>query len=267
MIACKTEYESRVWRDGMIEGLSEGLHLGSEYLHDGDRLYLELMRRIVKLVPRPYRRYVRAYYRQPLCPGIETKLLSYWQWRTCAAELAGVVQADAVLGRSSPTQEEELRSVLLLAPGEASAAPYQALLAACACTDPEPQQRDGLIDACFSCYARMHDDYLEGDEYFKAVSQDLYAWWPQDYFQYARRYFDLYTQGHGLIELGFPIRYPQWCDVVRDLQVEIARCQVNEEPSSPNRVQLQEWLLLQPQQGAPSLDWTMPAQFDEKFSW
>ena len=183
MLACNTEYESPLWRDGMAGGLDAGIRLGSQFRQDEDRLHRELLRRIVETAPRPYRRYLRAYYRQPLYPGIETQLLSHWQWRTYAAELA------ALTGTAAPGDREEvLRSALLLAPGEASAAPYQALLAADKSVDPAPQIGDGYIDAAIYCSTLVDKSDLTPDEYVSAAAELRYWLLPQDYLRYAQRY-------------------------------------------------------------------------------
>jgi hypothetical protein len=267
MLACTIEYESPNWRDGMSAGLSEGIHLGFQYREDEDRLHYELLRRIVDVAPRPYRRYLRAYYRQPLYPGIETKLLSYWQWRTYAAELAGL----AVLPGCAPGDNEEaLRSAVLLAPGEASAAPYQALLAADESVDPAPQTCDGYIDAAIYCSTLLDECDLTADEYTRAASE-LMSWLlPQDYLRYALRYIDRRAarqgQDSGAFYFPSPCRVQYWRCNVEALAAEVARCDAAGEGKSQLWLDLVAWLLLEPQEGVPNPDWEMPPAMAERLA-
>jgi hypothetical protein len=255
----------------MTKGLSEGIKLGWKYRQDENRLYLELKRGVVKVAPRPYRRYMRAYYRQPLYPGIETKLLSYWQWRTYAAELAEVVATAATLGRAPGDQEDALRCSLLLAPEEPSKAPYQALLAAGESVDPAPQARDGRIDASLYCYTLVDESDLVGDEYIKAASKLMYWLWPQDYLRYAMRYFarhfTRHRQGPSPTCIPWPRSLEHWRSRVAALAAEMARCHAAGEGQSPLWLELAEWLLLEPQEGVPSPDWEMPLAMAERLAW
>src|SRR5262245_33511071 len=92
MLASKTELVSQLWRDGMIDGLTTGYALAaSDGLHRR-RLYFVLLRGFIRLAPRAYRRYLRAYARQGGSCDSRLPMLSFWQWRTDAANLAELAQ-------------------------------------------------------------------------------------------------------------------------------------------------------------------------------
>jgi len=262
MLACNIEFESPLWRDGMTAGLDAGILLGWQYRQDEDRLHRELLRGIVETAPRPYRRYLHAYSHQPLYPGIETQLLSHWQWRTYAAELA------ALAGTAAPGDREEvLRSALLLAPGEASAAPYQALLAAEESVDPAPQFDDGYIDAAIYCSTLLDESDLTPDEYVRAAVE-LKCWLlPQDYLRHAQRYLAdraaRRKQDPRTYYFRSPCRPADWRANVAALAAEIARCEAAGEGRSKLWLDLVEWLHLEPQEGVPNPDWEMPPAMAE----
>lgn len=274
MLACNTEYESPLWRDGMTAGLEAGMRLGWQYRHDVDRLHYQLLRGIVATAPRPYRRYLRAYSRQPLYPGILTKLLSHWQWRTYAAELVGLAASDGLPGSESSgthgDQEEALRSALLLAPAEASAAPHQALLAAGEFVDPAPQFDDGYIDAVVYCPTLVEDCDLTPAEYMRAVAERMYWLLPPDYLSYARRYVARRAARHKQNTDAFyfpsPCRPEYWRRNVEALAAEMARCKAAGEGQSQLWIDLVDWLLLEPQEGVPNPDWEMPPAMAEHFA-
>ncbi len=272
MLACNTECESPLWRDGMTEALNECIELAGKCRKDEDCLSRMLWRRIVKVAPEPYRRYMHAYYRQTFYPGIDTQLLSHWQWRTYAAELAELAGLAELLGAAAPgDQEEALRSALVLAPGEASTAPYQALLAAGESVDPAPQARDGRIDAAIYCSALVDEYALSLHEYTQDASRLMYWLWPQDYLRYTLRYFAYYrahcSKGPCLRIFPWPCDLAHWRRNVAALGAEMARCDAAGEGPSPQWRWLSEWLLLEPQDGLPSLDWHMPSTMADEPGW
>jgi hypothetical protein len=271
MLACNIEFESTSWRDGMTTGLLDGIYLGWQYRHDEDRLHLELLRGIVQTAPRPYRRYLRAYNHQPIYPGILTKLLSYWQWRTYAAKLAELTGMTGSAGSGAHgDQEDALRSALLLSPDEASVAPYQALLAAGESVDPAPQARDGYIDAAICCSTLLDESDLTTNEYIQAASKRMQWLLPQDYLRYAVRYIDhreaRQRQNPDAFYFPSPCRPKYWRSNVAALAAEIARCYAAGEGQSQLWLDLVEWLLLEPEEGVPNPNWEMPPAMAQHFA-
>ncbi|MFN8465624.1 MAG: hypothetical protein U0X20_08750 [Caldilineaceae bacterium] len=256
----------------MVEALNDCIELSGKCRKDEDCLSRMLRRRIMKVAPEPYRRYRLAYKRQPLYFPIETQLLSHWQWRTYAAELAELAGLAELFDTPAPgDQEEALRSALFLAPGEASTAPYQALLAAGESVDPAPQARDGNIDAAIYCAALLDECFLTVDEYKEDASLLMYWLWPQDYLRYSLRYFHHYHAHKGeenvVTFFPWPRSLEEWRWNVAALAEEVARCEAAGEGPSPRWHWLSEWLLLTPQAGVPSLDWHMPPTMADEPGW
>ncbi len=147
MLACRTEVASAAWRSGMIEGLSRGLALVAEEDLGDKALVHALVKRFNQLTPAAYRRYVQAYLHQGELYGIAPKLLSFWQWRYIAADLAEIVTVADLLGCAPGFWEEEARGALLLDDATPSSGPYQSLLQHGGPYHPEPHFHDGLVDA------------------------------------------------------------------------------------------------------------------------
>jgi hypothetical protein len=127
MLACITEIESPAWRAGMIEGLTRCHALAASEGLRGPDLLRTVVRRFNALTPLAYHAYCTAYLHQGCLYGVMPKMLSFWQWRYLASDLAEIAQVTALLGCASGLQEEEARAALLLDDAVPGNAPYQSV--------------------------------------------------------------------------------------------------------------------------------------------
>ena len=110
MLACITEVESRTWRDGMIEGLTRGYALAADDGLHGNGILRTVMQRFNQLTPPAYHSYITAYLHQDCIKyWIIPKMLSFWQWRTLASDLAEIAQVAELLGCTTGFRAEEVR--------------------------------------------------------------------------------------------------------------------------------------------------------------
>ena len=118
MLACKTELDSPAWRQGMIDALRVGYSLADRTGLRGGCLYFALLRRFTQLAPLAYRSYRRAHaFLDDAYCGYPERL-TFWQWRTCALDLADRVTVGALFGCAPGSQVAQLRRALLLTGGE-----------------------------------------------------------------------------------------------------------------------------------------------------
>jgi hypothetical protein len=283
MLACITEVESRAWRDGMIEGLTRGYALAADDGLRGNGILRTVMQRFNQLTPPAYHSYITAYLHQDCIKyGIIPKMLSFWQWRTLASDLAEIAQVAELLGCTTGFRAEEVRCALLLhaipgAEAEPDAAPYQSLLDHGGPADPEPHYLDGLVDAYNLCWQVVHDWGHDGVEYCDAVREYLEAFWPEDYMLYRQRCNRDRRPSPAIPRapifapsvprLGAGLEYGPWSALVDELAAEIERCTAAGASLSRKRIDLSCRLLCRVDEPAPSLDWTLPPKLEEELSW
>jgi hypothetical protein len=274
MLACITEVESPRWRDGMIEGLTRGYALAANDGLCGRELSAAVIHRFNRLTPPAYHNYVTAYLHQDSIQyGIIPKMLSFWQWRTLAADLGEIARVTELLCCSPGFQEEEVRCALLLDAAVPGDAPYQSLLDHGGPVDPAPHYQDGLVDAYSLCWQFLHDYDLDGVAYREQVMHYLCAFWPGDYKFYRYRCDSLrpsapVSTGAGSTScLCMPLEYGTWSTLVGELAAEIDRCTASGAALSRKRVELSRLLLCRVDEPAPSLDWSLPAKIEQELSW
>ena len=270
MLACKTEVASAAWRDGLIEGLAYGLALAVDEDLRGKALQHAVIRQFNQLTPGGYHRYVQAYLHQGELYGVSAKMLSFWQWRYLAADLAEIVQVAELLDCPPGSLEEEARSALLLDAATRSSAPYQSLLEHGCPIDPDPQRHDGLVDALNLCWQFQHDGGLDGIEYCAAVMQYLDLFWPADYKLYRCRY----AGAQRLSPTAQPglrnhcaeafLEYDAWCAAVAELTAEVECCAAACEPLSRRGRALSRRLLCEDNEPLPSRDWAPPESLEKE---
>lgn len=280
MLACITEIQSPAWRAGMIEGLTRCHALAAGEGLRGRALLRTVIRRFNELTPPAYHAYCTAYLHQGCLYGVPPKMLSFWQWRYLAADLAEIVQAAELLDCAASRLEEEARSALLLDDAVAGSAPYQSLLAHGGPTGTEPQYHDGLVDAYNLCWEFQHDCCMDGNDYIAEVLAYLDAFWPDDYKLYCER---SGQDGHGgthtapLASLALvgrrgpqpcpPLEYGLWSALAGELAAEIERCTAAGAPFSRKRVELSRRLLCRVDEPAPSPAWTLPPKLEQELAW
>lgn len=268
MLACMTEVASAAWRDGMIEGLTRGLAFAAEEDLHGRALTRALVRRFNHATPAAYHRYVQTYLHQEELYGVEPKMLSFWQWRYLAADLAEIVEVAGLLGCAPGQLEEEARAALLLADSEPSTAPAHSLREHGAPGSSEPHFHDGLVDAYSFCWQVLHDRGLDGVEYCARVMDQLDLFWPADYKLYrqrmahARRLVRDERPGCTTPEDEWPLDYGAWAELVCELSAEVDRCCMEGERLSRRRRELCRRLLCEEYEPLPSRDWSAPASLN-----
>ncbi len=290
MLACITEIRSPAWRAGMIEGLTHCHTLAAGEGLRGANLLRTVIRRFNELTPAAYHAYCTAYLHQGCLYGVAPKLLSFWQWRYLAADLAEIVQVTELLGCAPGRQEEEARAALLLDDSAPGTGPYQSLRDHGGPTGAAPHYLDGLVDAYNLCWEFQYDCLLDGDDYIAEVLGYLEAFWPDDYKLYRERS-GHHGAGHGrdghagrnekraapLLSLALVGRsspqpcpsldYGPWSALVDELAAEITRCTAAGAPYSRKRVELSRRLLCRVDEPAPSLDWMLPPRLEKELAW
>jgi hypothetical protein len=193
-------------------------------------------------------------------------MLSFWQWRYLAADLAEIVQVAELLGCGGGLLEEEARAALLL-DAIAGGAPYESLVDHGGPTDPAPQYVDGLVDAYNLCWQLLHDWSLDGDDYCREVMKHLAAFWPDDYSLYRCRHSAMQQPSAArAADSSPPLEYGPWSALAGELAVEIERCIAAGATLSHKRVELSRRLLCRVDEPAPSLDWTLPPKLEKELS-
>lgn len=258
MLACITEVQSPAWRAGMIEGLTRCHALAACDGLRGPNLLRTVIRRFHDLTPPAYHAYSTAYLHQGCLYGVVPKMLSFWQWRYLAADLAEIVQVAELLGCAPGRQEEEARTALLLDDGVPGTGPYQSLLDHGGPSGSDPHYVDGLVDAYNLCWEFQHDCLLDGDDYIAEALVYLGDFWPDDYKLYRER---SSSQPCPALEYG------PWSALVGELATEIERCTAAGAPYTRKRVELSRRLLCRVDEPAPSLDWTLPPRLEKELTW
>jgi hypothetical protein len=277
MLASMTEVASPAWRAGMIEGLAAGCALAAEEGLQGSALLRAVIQRFNHLTPRAYHAYTSAYLHQGELYGVMPKMLSFWQWRYLAADLAEIVQVAELLECPGSFLEEEARGALLLSAETPSTAPYASLLdfgAAGPCpADPAPSYEDGLVDAYNLCWQLLYDGGLNRDEYVEDVMGYLDDFWPEDYRLYRARFDyrlrsapDTGPAAHRNLPADRPLTYRTWASAACELAAEIERCTAMGQLLSRKRVELSVRLLCQPGDPAPGLDWVLSPRLKRELS-
>jgi hypothetical protein len=271
-----TEVASPAWRDGMIEALTGGCSLAVEEGLHGSALLRAVIQRFNRLTPAAYHTYAGAYLHQGELYGVTPKMLSFWQWRYLAADLAEIVQVAELLGCEGGFLEEEARGALLLTASAPSTAPFASLLEFSAGTcldDLAPSFADGLVDGYNLCWQLLYDGGLNGDEYTETLLTYLDAFWPEDYRLYRSRYEHFQRSvpratatAHRSLQVDRPLPFRAWSDAARELAAEIDRCTAAGMLLSRKRVEVSRVLLCQPGDPAPSLDWTLPLRLEQELS-
>ena len=280
MLACITEIQAPAWRAGMIEGLTRCHALAAREGLRGPALLRPIVRRFNELTPPAYHAYCAAYLHQGCLYGVMPKMLSFWQWRYLAADLAEITQVAELFGCAASRLEEEARTALLLEDVVPGTAPYQSLLDHGGPTGIEPQYHDGLVDAYNLCWEFQHDCCLDGDDYITEVLAYLDAFWPDDYKLYRER---SGQDGHGATRTApmaslalvgrcspqpWPLlEYGPWSALAGELAAEIERCTAAGAPFSRKRVELSRRLLCRVDEPAPSLGWTLPPKLEQELAW
>ncbi len=272
MLACIIEIESRAWRDGMIEGLTRGHALAAKDGLGGEALRTAITQRFNELTPPAYHSYIDAYQHQGYVPGVHIKLLSFWQWRTLAADLAEIAAVTELLGCTAGFQEEEARCALLLDDSVPGYVPYQSLVDHGGPADPAPHFLDGLIDGYNLCWQFLHDDRDSDEQYVESVMEYLDAFWPEDYKLYRYHYERLRRPSPSASAAGNRrqqalLEYGPWSGLANDLAAEIERCTAAGEVLSRKWIALSRRLLLKVEEPAPSLEWSIPPRIEKEMSW
>jgi len=276
MLACITEIESPAWRAGMIEGLTRCHALAASEGLRGPDLLRTVVRRFNALTPLAYHAYCTAYLHQGCLYGVMPKMLSFWQWRYLAGDLAEIAQVTALLGCASGLQEEEARASLLLDDAVPGNAPYQSLLDHGGPAGTAPHYLDGLVDAYSLCWEFQYDYLLDGDILVAEVLEYLDIFWPDDYKLYRARSGDdhcaapLFLRtlvGHSSPQLCPPLEYGLWCALVGELAAEIERCTAAGALFSRKRVDLSRRLLCRVDEPPASLDWAPPPRLEKELAW
>ncbi len=258
----------------MIAGLTECLHLATHHGLRRHRLYDAIEELSGQQTPAPYRRYLRAYSRQPLVGGIVFKAVSHWQWRACAIELAELLTAAELLGCPGGRREEELRSVLLLTDDEPSTAPLAALLAEDMPTDPQPLFLDGFCDALLRSAETFVSCNYEAAAYRKSILRDLNNLWPCDYVTYrtravrAARAEENQPSGSGEQAEGASDRilpFTDWCAAVQTLH-DAQACERSQQLPLAILHKLAALLLLGPNDRVPTFTWTLTPNLAEELA-
>lgn len=273
MLASTLELESSQWREGMIEGLTASYALASGNGLQGRRLYFAMLRRFMRLAPGAYRRYLRTYTRLGRSGDSRGLLLSFWQWRSAAADLAELVQLSVMLGCSPGEQAEELRIALLLTAGEAGDGPYYSLRDHGCPLDAAPHRTDGLIDGYKLCSKLARDEALHDISFVDSLIEYLDALWPEDYRRYRYRYIRhvrasrAELAGQQATDSGPRLDYAAWSSAVRELRDEVDRCRGAGKAVSPRSLDLSRRLLCEPGEPLPTLAWTIVPKLQEALVW
>jgi hypothetical protein len=269
MLVCKTELESSAWRHGMIEALTMGHALADCGGLRGGRLYLALLRRFTRLAPPAYRRYRRIHAQLEDAHRIYPEWLSFWQWRTYAADLIETARLDTLLGRASRGQAARLRRTLLLTTVTTENLDEESPQASHACGDTcdlAPNEIDGQIDGYLLCARLVYDEGLDGEHFVGAIAEYLEVLWPADYRRYRCRYAQRACQTRNSHpesrweDGGACLGYRLWSVLVCDLHAEIRRCQCAGIEASRSRCELSCRLLCRPGEPPPVLEWTPPPE-------
>lgn len=270
MFASITELESPHWREGMIDGLSVGYSLATGNGLRGRRLHFALLRRFIQLAPRCYRRYLRAYSRLKSSHDSNTPLLSFWQWRSDAANLAELVLVGRMFDWPPGGKVDAFRRILLLDAGKPSDGPYNSLRAHSCPLDPAPQRHDGLIDGYRLCSKLARDESLHASSFVDSVIEYMDALWPEDYRRYRYRYIRnvratrTELAGYRSTDLGPRLNYAAWSTAVHELHDEVSRCQITGKAVSPRSLDLTRRLLCEPGEPLPTLAWTIVPKLQEE---
>ena len=256
----------------MIEGLTRGHALAAKDGLGGVKLTNAVMQRYYQLTPPAHHSYVDAYQHQDYYYGVIPQLLSFWQWRTLAADLAEITAVTELLGCTPGFQEEEVRCALLLGDAVPGRAPYQSLLDHGGQTDPAPHFLDGLIDGYDLCWQFLHDDGDSDEQYVESVMEYLEAFWPEDYKLYRYRYERMRRPSPSAGAAGGRrqqalLEYGPWSALVTDLATEIERCTAAGEVLSRKWIALSRRLLWKVEEPVPSFAWTIPPKIEEELSW
>lgn len=257
----------------MIEGLTASYSLASGNGLHGRRLYFAMLRRFMRLAPRAYRRYLRTYTRMGRNGDGRGPLLSFWQWRSAAADLAELVQLSVMLGCSPGEQADELRITLLLAAGEPGDGPYSSLRDHGCPLDAAPHRNDGLIDGYKLCSKLARDEALHDISFIDSVIEYLDALWPEDYRRYRYRYIRhirasrAELAGQQSPDWGPRLDYAAWSSAVQDLHDEVGRCRSAGKAVSPKSLDLSRRLLCEPGEPLPALAWTIVPKLQEALVW
>jgi hypothetical protein len=264
MLACKTELDSPAWRQGMVDALSVGCSLADRAGLRGGCLYFALLRRFTQLAPLAYRSYRRAHAILDDTHRIYPEQLSFWQWRTCAVDLADRINVSALVGCAAGDQVAQLRRVLLLTGGEMDEAASRSLVGNSHVCALVPDETDGQIDGYQLCCRLMYDKGLDGERFVGATIEYLFALWPEDYRRYRYRYAQHARQARvsrtetRFEDVGLRLEYRLWSALVCELHDEIRRCRrAGVKPSHKQR-ELSRHLLCHPGEPLPVLDWTAP---------
>jgi hypothetical protein len=278
LLACIDEVQTSAWREGMIAGISECLHLCTQKGLRRHRLYRAIEELSAQQTPAPYRHYLRVYSRQPFVDGIALKAVSHWQWRTCAIELAELLTAAELLDCPGGRREEELRSVLLLADDEPSTAPYAAVLAGGLPTDPQPLFLDGHVDGLLRSTETLISCDYDAADFAAAMLRDLNNLWPNDYVTYraraARRAAAEKNQDRETAEPPTAqaadrktniLAYPDWCAAVRSLHDAQTAAPSQQRPLAILH-ELAGLLLLGPNDRIPTFAWSLSQELAEELA-
>ena len=150
------------FRAGMQDAFLECLTLLMEDQLAESALYHAILRKLNALWPPAYHRY---YLRGP---DSGEPFLTYREWRAVTDELRETLQLHEIMGQAPDSRVMELRSKLLLAPGEQPEAPEDV-------AQPEIQARNGRIEAYMAVVHAIFYARLAGDALTAYLSEHIFA--------------------------------------------------------------------------------------------
>ena len=241
MLACNIEFESPLWRDGMTAGLDVGIHLGRQCRQDEDCLHDHLAARDRGDGAGPYRRYLRAYYRQPLYPGIDTSCSATGSGAPMPQNWPVWPDSAGLTGRRASaypaTRKRPCAAPSCLHPARQAQLPIKPCSPPANPSIPPPNLIDGYIDAAIYCSTLVDECDLTPDEYIEgclaadvlALAAGLSALRPA----LLRPLPAQQGQDSGAFYFPSPCPPEYWRRNVAALAAEMARCEAAGEGRSP----------------------------------